>query len=76
MDIKEGDRVRAWINDEYSSVAGKEGKVYHIDDLGTIHIRFDDGQQLTAIPGVDIVEKIPPKTYQSDSLGKVIIPKE
>ena len=32
--VKEGDKVRAWIDDEYSPVKGEFGTVDNIDDAG------------------------------------------
>lgn len=54
--VKEGDYVKAWINDKYSPIHGEKGYVDHIDDVGTIHIKFDSGKTLGAIPCDDKVE--------------------
>ena len=35
---------------------GTEGTVEHVDDIGTIHCRFDTGRQLGLIWGVDSFE--------------------
>jgi len=56
--MKEGDRVRAWISDEYTPINGETGTVQFIDDLETIHIKFDSGIQLGAVKNVDRVEMI------------------
>jgi len=53
-----GDRVRAWIDDEYTPIDGEEGTVEFIDDAGTIHVEFDSGKHLGVIRGVDRVELI------------------
>ena len=56
--MKEGDRVRAWIKDEYTPSNGEVGTVQFIDDLGTIFIKFDSGKDLGAVRSVDRVELI------------------
>ena len=56
--MKEGDRVQAWIYDEYTPIHGEKGTVQFIDDSGTVHIKFDNGTQLGAVKGVDRVELI------------------
>lgn len=35
-----------------------KGTVEHVDDIGTVHCKFDNGRQLGVIPGVDIFRKI------------------
>lgn len=37
---------------------GTKGTVIHVDDLGTVHCRFDNGRQLGIIPGEDRFRKI------------------
>ena len=32
---------------------GTKGTVDHVDDIGTIHCRFDNGRYLGVVPGVD-----------------------
>jgi hypothetical protein len=58
--IKEGDSVRAWIKDFYTVIDGKVGTVDHIDDLGTIRIKFDDGKDPSMTPSFARVEKVMP----------------
>lgn len=42
------------MNDEPNPVpAGTEGIIFHVDDAGTIHVKWDDGSFLGVIPGVD-----------------------
>ena len=50
--------MRAWIRDEYSPVDGQDGTVILVDDMGTVHIDFDNGRSLGAIPGVDRLERL------------------
>lgn len=33
--------------------AGATGHVTYVDDLGTVHVRWDDGRHLGLIPGED-----------------------
>lgn len=51
-----GDRVRLiYTNDQYTMLrSGDEGTVGLIDDMGTIHVSWDNGSRLGLIPGVDI----------------------
>lgn len=42
--------------DPYPVESGTEGTVDHVDDLGTIHCRFDNGRYCGLIPGVDDFE--------------------
>ena len=32
---------------------GDTGTVLHVDDLGTVHVRWDNGSTLGLVPGVD-----------------------
>jgi hypothetical protein len=45
---RKGDRVRLlWTADEYTNLShGDEGTVTVVDDLGTVHVRWDNGSQL------------------------------
>ena len=38
--------------------AGTRGTVLHVDDMGTVHCRFDNGRQLGLIVGVDSFFKV------------------
>lgn len=52
--VKIGDRVECICMDDVQAVpAGTQGTVYHIDSMGTIHVRWDNGSGLGLIPGVD-----------------------
>lgn len=56
-DLK-GKRVRLIsMEDEYTKLkAGDEGTVQFVDDAGTIHTKWDNGEHLGLIPGVDEYE--------------------
>lgn len=42
------------MNDPYSPVpAGTQGSVDHVDDGGTLHMKWDNSRTLGVIPGVD-----------------------
>lgn len=52
--VKVGDRVECICMDDPQAIpAGTRGTVYHIDGMGTIHVRWDNGSGLGLIPGVD-----------------------
>ena len=54
-----GTRVRLLgMEDEYAPVIGTLGTVRHVDDCGTIFVRWDNGSGLGVIYGVDSVEKV------------------
>ena len=37
---------------------GALGEVFHIDDTGTIHVKWDNGSTLGVVYGVDRIEKV------------------
>ena len=42
------------MDDPYSKlVCGDRGTIWHVDDAGQIHVRWDCGSGLALIPGVD-----------------------
>jgi hypothetical protein len=55
-----GDKVRLIrTTDQYTKIqSGTQGIVSFIDDLGTIHVNWDDGSTLGLIPNVDSYERI------------------
>ena len=54
-----GDRVRCIrMYDNRAIESGTCGTVEEIDDMGTIHVKWDNGRTLGLIPEVDIFEKI------------------
>lgn len=52
---KEGMRVRvlSMVDDPNPVLAGTEGTIVLIDDMGTLHVKWDDGRRLGLIPGID-----------------------
>ena len=57
--------TRIWLNsmeDPYAPIApGTEGEVDFVDDIGTIHMRWDNGRTLGIAPGEDSFTVLPPK---------------
>ena len=54
-----GCRVRCdFMNDRYAVPSGTEGTVQYIDDMGTIHVRWDNGSSLGLIYGEDEFTRI------------------
>ena len=48
--------------DPYAPVApGTEGEVDFVDDIGTIHMKWDNGRALGIVPGEDSFSVLPPK---------------
>jgi hypothetical protein len=58
---KVGMRIRMINMDDDTSAIdeGMEGTIMTIDDLGTLHVKWDDGSQLGVIPTVDEYELLP-----------------
>ena len=58
-----GDRIQmVECNDPYAPVLpGAKGTVAHIDDAGTLHMRWDDGRTLGVCLEEDTVRKVPPE---------------
>lgn len=55
--VKIGDKIKCIaMDDEQAVPTGTYGTVYHIDDLGTIHVSWENGSGLGLIPGVDEFE--------------------
>jgi hypothetical protein len=44
---------------------GMEGTIIKIDDLGTLHVKWDDGRTLGVIPGVDTYELLSNEVVES-----------
>lgn len=56
------------LDDPYTSVyPGEKGTVSHVDDTGTIHVRWDNGRMLGAILGVDYVRAIKEEAKHDDA---------
>ena len=59
------------LEDHYSRMPeGTRGTVDAVDDIGTIHVRWDNGSGLGIVPGVDTVRKV---TGISGSLKEQIL---
>lgn len=49
-----GDRIRLLAMDDIQAPPlGTEGVVTYIDNVGTVHVRWDSGSGLGLVPGVD-----------------------
>lgn len=46
------------MDDAHAPPAGTQGVVDHVDDTGTVHIRWDSGSCLGAVYGVDTIEQL------------------
>lgn len=54
---KPGTRIRLiHMNDSQAPMDGAEGSVVHVDDIGTIHMRWDNGSSLGLVYGEDSFE--------------------
>ena len=58
-----GTRIRLnSMEDPYAPIApGTEGVVNFVDDIGTIHMKWDNGRSLGIVPGEDSFSVLPPK---------------
>ena len=45
--------VLDYMDDKYAPPAGTHGKVFHVDDIGQIHVHWENGSSLALIPGED-----------------------
>ncbi len=64
---REGMRVRMiHMDDEIPVDEGLEGTIEKIDDIGTLHVRWDDGRLLGVIPNEDNYELLPSNEEQID----------
>jgi hypothetical protein len=46
------------MDDEQAVPSGTKGTVEFVDDMGTIHMKWDNGRGLGLVPDVDIFKKI------------------
>lgn len=54
-----GKRVELiYMNDKQAPVPGTQGTVTKIDDIGTIHVNWDNGSSLGLVTGEDIFKII------------------
>ena len=62
---KVGMRIRMLSMDDKLPVdEGMEGTIHNIDDLGTLHVKWDDGRSLGVIPGIDNYQLLPSEDEQ------------
>ena len=45
-------------NDPHPVASGTRGTVKYVDDIGTLHCRFDNGRSLGVVPGEDSFRKL------------------
>lgn len=64
-----GSRVLvASVEDPYTTIpSGTQGTVIAVDDIGTVHCSFDNGQSLGLIAGVDVFSKVEPAREMQQS---------
>lgn len=55
--------------DAYAVPPGTRGIVDHVDDMGSVHIKWDNGRTLAAIPGVDSFRKLTAQELQEERQG-------
>ena len=55
--------------DAYAVPPGTRGNVDHVDDMGSVHIKWDNGRTLAAIPGVDSFRKLTAQELQEEQQG-------
>ena len=56
------------ITDPFSPIEpGTQGTVDCVDDVGTLHCKFDNGRTLGVIPGEDSFKTIPKEQEQNQS---------
>lgn len=54
-----GCRVKlVYMADPWGVPEGTEGTVRCVDDIGTIHVAWDNGSGLGVLMGIDVVEKV------------------
>ena len=53
-------------DDPYPVPDGTRGTVYHIDDMGHIHVRWDCGSGLAVVPGVDEYRHLTNEEYAEE----------
>lgn len=55
--------------DAYAVPPGTRGTVDHVDDMGSVHIKWDNGRTLAAIPGVDSFRKLTAQELREEQQG-------
>ena len=66
-----GTRIRLnSMSDPWSPVPeGTEGTVDRVDDIGTVHMKWDNGRTLGLVPGEDSFSVIPQKQEMTMQMG-------
>ena len=61
MNCKKGDRIvlRSTTDPHTTLRRGASGTVIMVDDFGTVHVDWDNGEQLGLVPGEDTWESYP-----------------
>ena len=58
-EFPQGTRVElVWMEDFQAPPIGTRGTVMHVDDIGTIHVRWDNGSGLGVVYGEDKCRKV------------------
>ena len=61
------------MNDPYHPIErGTKGTVDHVDDMGNVHTKWDNGRTLSAIPGVDSFRKLTAQEIQEEQQGMAV----
>ena len=55
--------------DAYAVPPGTRGTVDHVDDMGNVQTKWDNGRTLSAIPGVDNFRKLTAQELQEEQQG-------
>ena len=58
--------------DAYAVPPGTRGTVDHVDDMGGVHIKWDNGRTLAVIPGVDSFRKLTAQELQEEQQGMAV----
>ena len=58
--------------DAYAVPPGTRGTVDHVDDMGNVHTKWDNGRMLSAIPGVDNFRKLTAQELQEEQQGMAV----
>lgn len=58
------------MNDPYAPIqSGTRGTVAYVDDMGTLHMHWDNGRTLGVIPGEDSFRKLTPEEIEAEQLS-------
>lgn len=58
--------------DAYAVSPGTRGTVDHVDDMGNVHTKWDNGRTLSTIPGVDSFRKLTAQEIQEEMQGMAL----